>query len=215
MTMPSTKELINQGGGGVWAKFDTLGRSYAGVVAAAAVRQVTDFDDGTPLTWQDGNPRLQIVVTLATDERDPQTPDDDGKRDVYVRWWGNTRNNFQAAVQAAGVDDIEPGGHLTATFAQELPSKKGNPTKVLDFVYRPPSATRTLLADTNGHASQPKPAPVQPTPPVQAPPAAPAASLPIEQIRQLGQAGLTAEQIGTALGGLDPNVVQALLNTVG
>lgn len=216
MTFPSTKELLAQGASGATAKFDTLGRSYAGTVVGASVRQATDFDDNTPKVWPDGNPVLQLVITLATNERDPQTVDDDGHRNVYVRWYGTTRNNLQAAVQAAGVDDIEPGGHLTATFAQEIPSKKGNPAKVLDFVYRPPSATRSLLADSNGNgspaAAQPKPAPVQPTPP-QAPPAA--SALPIEQIRQLGQAGLTAEQIGTALGGLDPNVVQALLNTVG
>jgi len=71
-------------GGGKSAKFETVGDTTKGQVVSAESRQQTDYTSGEPLTWDDGNPRMQLVITLATDERDPDDPTDDG----WVYAWG-------------------------------------------------------------------------------------------------------------------------------
>jgi hypothetical protein len=68
------------------AKFETHGDTVTGVITdTPEVRPQTDFDSGQPLFWDDGKPKMQLVVTLATDQRDPANADDDGTRRVYVK----------------------------------------------------------------------------------------------------------------------------------
>ena len=74
-------------GGGKSAKFETVGDTTKGQVVAAESRQQTDYTSGEPLTWDDGNPRMQLVITLATDERDPGSDGrgDESARDTWYR----------------------------------------------------------------------------------------------------------------------------------
>ena len=203
MTQPTAKDLLNDRTGGKSAKFDTIGRTYTGRVLSATSRQHTDYMTNEPGVWNDGSPQLQLVITLATDEREPGDPADDGHRSIYIKWWGVFRDELikalEASGQAMGSREVEVGATLTATYARDAPSKQGSPTKVIEYVYTPPnkSAVGGML---NGGAAQ---APTAAAPPPvtyasTAPPAAPAAD-PASLVRQLTAAGMTPAQIAAVV----------------
>lgn len=123
-------------GGVPAAKFDAIGVMIKGEVLSAEVRDQTDFQSGAVLTWQDGSPRKQLVITLATDDVDPDIEGDDGARRIYAK--GQMLNAIRQAVRAHG--GIAEGGKLAVKFIKEEPSKtRGfNPTKVYQAWYEPP-----------------------------------------------------------------------------
>lgn len=113
------------GGGSASAKFEAVGDTVTGKIAAVDIRQQTDLA-GEPLIWDNGDPRMQMIVTIETDAKD--NDDDDGKRNVYVKGskTGGTQSLHDAvrtAVQAAGVKGIEVGGTLTVGFVGTEASK--------------------------------------------------------------------------------------------
>lgn len=119
------------GGGGKAAKFENVGDSVVGVITDARVTQQTSLEDNTPLTWSDGSPRMQLVVSLATDLRDDG--DDDGIRKVYAKGGKyevasgsgtSMKDAIADAVKRSGVKTIEEGGKLTIAFTGE--GKKTN-----------------------------------------------------------------------------------------
>jgi hypothetical protein len=124
MTNPADQFLL--GGGGSSAKFEQIGDSVTGVIISTAVQQQTDIATGVPLTWDNGDPRQQLVVTIATSLRDPDNSDDDGVRNLYVK--GSKKAGTQSmhdavatAVRQAGGKGLEEGGTLTVTFVGEEP----------------------------------------------------------------------------------------------
>ena len=111
------------GGGGKAAKFEEMGDTITGVIDHVEVNQQTSMEDNTPLTWSDGSPRKQLVITLATELRDGE--DDDGKRRVYAKG-GNyevasgsgtsMKDAIGDAVRKAGAKSLDEGGTLTVAF---------------------------------------------------------------------------------------------------
>lgn len=183
------------GGGVKSAKFpdQQYGTTVAGpIVRSPEVRQQTNFDDGKPLFFDDGSPRMQIVVQVQTDQRDPADPDDDGIRAFYIK------TKMQAAVRDAvkrsGAKGIDVGGVLAITYTGDEPpppGKRGKPSKVYSATYTPPSA-----AVANG-ALMGTPAPAaQYAPPVQAPvsPAPAGAVIPGVDLSKLDPATLALIQ---------------------
>ncbi|MFD5678377.1 hypothetical protein [Streptomyces sp. NPDC127040] len=127
---PSADDLLMGGGGPPSAKFPVLGYENAGrIVGKPTVEQQRDYDSDEPLYWADGKPRWQIVVTLATGERDPEISGDDGVRRLYVK--SQMKTAVQAALKAAKADGLEEGGHLTVTYTAdgEQPNPKKHPPK--------------------------------------------------------------------------------------
>lgn len=107
------------GGGGKAAKFDEVGDEVRGAITDVQVTQQTDMETGAPLTWSDGSPRKQLVVTLQTDERSGD--DDDGVRRIYAKGGtyevasGAGTSMKQAIADAAkkvGASSIDQGGIL-------------------------------------------------------------------------------------------------------
>lgn len=129
-------EFLMQGGVPA-AKFDSIGTMVKGEVLAAEVRDQTDFQSGAVLTWQDGSPRKQLVITVDTGEVDDGIEGDDGARRIYAK--GQMLNAIRQAVRAHG--GIAEGGKLAVKFIKEEPSKtRGfNPTKVYQAWYEPPA----------------------------------------------------------------------------
>ena len=166
--MASIKEMLasSQGAPSFFTADTPIGASVVGQITATAIRQATDFKTKEPLVWNDGNPREQIVLTLATGLRDPSIPDDDGTRSLYIKWWGAQRNAFVAAIKEAGDDDVRVGGKFMATYLRDEPAaERGlSATKIYVYRYQQPSATAGLMQQ----AVQPQ-APAQPA---WAPPAA-------------------------------------------
>ncbi|MFE2353426.1 hypothetical protein [Streptomyces parvulus] len=120
---PSADDFL-MGGGVPSAKFPTLGTTVSGrITERPTVEQQRDFTTGELKFWDDGKPQMQLVVTLATNERDPENPEDDGARRLYVK--GQMKNAVASAVRSAGARGLEVGGTLTVTYARD--GQKSNP----------------------------------------------------------------------------------------
>lgn len=179
------------------ARFDNIGDTITGKVVTTEVRQQTDISDGKPLVWDDGSARMQLVVTIQTDQRDDA--DDDGRRALYVKGSKTAGSRslhdaVRSAVQAARAKGLEPGGTLTVTFVGEEPSKtRGfNPRKLWQATYVAPDHA-AATGDFLGTAPA-----TQPAPPAQ--PAAKAPETPAEQARKLIAIGMTDAEIAAATG---------------
>lgn len=111
-------------GGVPSAKFPAFGSTVTGIISEDPQEsQQTDMD-GKLKTWNDsGEPMLQLVVTLATDERDPEIDEDDGQRRVYVK--GQMRSAFQAALKASKSKGLNIGDKLSVTYTHD--GEKSNP----------------------------------------------------------------------------------------
>lgn len=110
------------GGGVPSAKFKNHGDEVWGVIVDASVRQQTDFETNEPLYWQDGTPRMQLVITLKTEQH--EGPDDDGQRRVYAK--GKMLNTIREAVKKAGAEGIAEGGKLLVRYVSDgEPKRRG------------------------------------------------------------------------------------------
>jgi hypothetical protein len=123
VTAPSPDQFL-MGGGVKAARFEQVGDKVAGTIEDLEVRQQTDFDTGKPLTWDDGSPRNQLVVTLQTELRDDA--DDDGRRRVYVKGKSLTDATRDACLKVGARRGLEIGGwYEVAYVADGQPSRKG------------------------------------------------------------------------------------------
>lgn len=142
--MTNASAAFLAGGGPKGVKFASYGDTGSGpIIVEPTVEQQRDYDTGKPLTWDDGNPRLQLVVTIKTQLRDPSIPDDDGTRRLFVR--SGMRAAVQKAIKDAGVDSLDVGGELTVTYTHD-----DGRTKQYKAVYVPPkpgAAAASYLAD--------------------------------------------------------------------
>jgi hypothetical protein len=78
----SANDFLMQQGGKSYP-FEKIGDCCVGEVVAAEPRQQTDVDTGEKLTWADGTPRMQLVITIQTTER--TSDEDDGIRMLYAK----------------------------------------------------------------------------------------------------------------------------------
>lgn len=204
--------LLNGGGKTFFSREDAVGRSVTGVVTAVSTRQTRSLDTGQPETWDDGSPKLQTAITLATGERDPLDPEDDGRRVVYVKMWGEQLNALRRAARQAGGKPV-PGDTFTATFTGTTPppAKGLNPSKVYEFKIAkpldgdpapnadvPPSATTAPPAwatgDPQGATSSGTAQQAQPAQP------AAAGGPDLSKVPALRAAGVPDAQIAAAIG---------------
>lgn len=130
------------------AKFPKVGARVGGRVTENAREvQQRDFDSGELLFWDDGKPRMQLVVTVATDGADPADPDDDGERAIYIK--GQMLQATRVACKKAKKFAIEEGDFFAVTFVEEEPlpkGKKGHPKKVYEVEFTPAAAGSGLLS---------------------------------------------------------------------
>ncbi len=112
-----------------------VGDSFTGVITELETAQVRNYETGDPEFWEDGNPKLQIVVTLATEYGDGA--EDDGERKVYL--FGQKLQAAKAAMKEAGVTKLEKGFQFTIAFVGEKPSsnKKYNNVKLYGITIVP------------------------------------------------------------------------------
>jgi hypothetical protein len=122
------------------AAFQNVGDSVVGIIARQPeVQQQRDFETGELKVWSDGNPMMQLRVVLATEERDPEDPEDSGERAIYIR--GNMQRAVAQAVRAASAPGLEVGGKLLVKYvADGKAARRGfNPPKVYEAKYRAPA----------------------------------------------------------------------------
>lgn len=122
-------------GGAKTVKFPTVGTTVKGTITALEQRQATDIN-GNPETWDSGEPKMQIIVTLDTDERDPDVDDDDGSRRLFVK--GNLFAELRKAVKASG-QRLAIGGVIEAKYHADGEAKRGlSAPKLFKVRYTPP-----------------------------------------------------------------------------
>lgn len=135
--MNEANEFLLGGGGAPSAKFDRIGVVVRGKILSTEVTDQTEFGTNKVLTWDDGKPRKQLVITLQTDQRDDDMGDDDGKRRIYAK------GNMLDAIREAAYDHrgLQVGGELAVKYvANGKPSQKGwNPPKQYKAQYTPPT----------------------------------------------------------------------------
>lgn len=168
-----TEDLLSDTGAS--ATFTNVGDKIGGLITATARRQARDYSTGQPDTWDDGSPKENIVITVDTGRPDPNIPDDDGIRSVYVKWWGEQAKALKDAIKAAGARGLIPGGHFEAEFVGlgESTKRGFSAPKIFHYTYQPPNPTGNLTAPAAPAGHLP-PAPVAPPTPPAAPPSAPA-----------------------------------------
>jgi hypothetical protein len=140
------------------AKFEKVGDEYTlTITEEPELKQQTDYDDGTPLVWADGSPRLQLVVTGQIDESQRDGGDDDGMRRYYLK--GESQKAAGQALRDAGVKTLAINGKLWMKFTGE--EKNGKKVKKLyKAAYKAPeqSATSDFLGTGGSETSMRAPA---------------------------------------------------------
>ncbi len=139
---PPDPNAILMGGGGRWTKFEQIGDKVSGEILDLETRQATDIN-GTPKTFDNGDPIWEVIATLQTDER--EDGDDDGKRKVAIGGsmkYASKRKAVTDAVRAAGATAIEVGGTLALAYTGDGEStQRGmSPPKLFQAAYKAPVA---------------------------------------------------------------------------
>jgi rhodanese-related sulfurtransferase len=112
------------------AKFSTVGTTISGTIFAEPVlKQQRDFMSKQPLAWEDGTPRMQLLIPLQLD--------DGTKVTVYCK--GQMRQAVKEALNNAGAKSPEVGGHLTVAYVGDEPVPGLTAAKVYQAEYKPPA----------------------------------------------------------------------------
>ena len=143
-------DLSEIASGGKAASFDEVGDKVSGTIVLVERRQQTSFENNTPLTWDDGSPRMLTYIELETEIRDDD--DDDGIRAIYAKG-----GNFEAAEGAglsaeralveaakkAGAKSLDEGGKLDVVFSGrgKATTRGYQPPKLFTMRYSAPKAS--------------------------------------------------------------------------
>lgn len=156
------------------AKFPTVGTIVKGEIVRVDEQQQQDYKTGALKTWDDGSPMMQHVITLRTDERDPEVPNDDGERRVFAK--GLMQKAITQAIRDSGANKTQIiGGILAVQYSGDgEPSKPGfNPPKLYVAQFQPAQlgGAANLITEpvtpAPAQAAAPAPQPAQPAAPVQ------------------------------------------------
>ena len=185
------------------------GDTITGAVVSVDYKQVNDFNTGEPAFFPSGDPKMQFVIVIQTDQRDDE--DDDGRRTIYIPAWGSKKQALVDAMRAEGMrkasEAFATGNIFTATFVEEL--QKQNPqtrARYREKVYTYRIQRGSLAAADRDvdpwAATTPAPQPAAPAPAPQpaAPAPAPAPAAPQAGPIELIRAGLDDQQIATVTG---------------
>lgn len=120
------------------AKFEQPGTSISGIIENVTANQIRDFKSRQPKFFDDGQPQMQVLVTINTGITDPMVEDDDGRRTVYIKGFGLQRHAWLQALHNAGLRkaaEVRPGDRFTATFTGFGEAKPGmNAPKLFEYV---------------------------------------------------------------------------------
>jgi len=122
--------------------FLDIGAEHKGTITALDVMQARKFGKPNELDfWEDGQPKMQAVVTMQTEENDPEIENDNGMRRLYVAS-PRMRSAIASAVKKAGATGLAVGGKLGVKFLREDPEGKNkqNLPKIYGAIYEAPPA---------------------------------------------------------------------------
>lgn len=143
MGIPSISDLISNAGGTTTAflKDTPIGTMYRGKIVSADARQKRSYETGQPLSWDNGDPQVELALIIQTDIRDPNLEKDDGRRGVYINWWGDDRQELIRALKAADDNDVRVGGDFAVKYVSDKPNEnpKLNAKKIYQYWYQKPA----------------------------------------------------------------------------
>lgn len=134
------------GGGGASAKFPTVGTVVEGLITDKGVVQETDFKTKEKAFFKDGNPKMQLVVTLKTEQRDPEKEGDKGLRKVYASV--DMKRAIAQAAKDKGLKELPIGAHLRILFKREVPTDAGSPKKEYEAIITPAADLSLAIGET-------------------------------------------------------------------
>lgn len=127
------------GSGAPALSFPEIGTVHEGIVRSYEKKQQTDIDR-KPKFYDNGDPMMQLVITLETEERDPADDDDDGMRRLFVK--GSMLVAVRDAVKAAKHKGDIAGGKLAVKYVKDgKPTRPGySAPKEFAAKFEPPAA---------------------------------------------------------------------------
>lgn len=185
---PSFGQLLKNGGGKAAFNKDSMpGTIVTGTVVDIKTRQKKEYGTGKPMFSQKGNPKYEALITVQTSLQ--ETPDDDGRRTIYINMWGVQQDAIRKACEAAKCEGPVEGDTFTATYVGLGQAQPGmSAPKLYEYrIDRKPPVSFT----------QPENAP-QPTP--QQGVQQPQAHVDPMTVTQLRNAGKTDDEIARLLG---------------
>lgn len=112
---PSFGQLLRSGGGKAAFNKDSMpGTTVTGTVVDIKTRQKKEYGTGKPMFSQKGNPKYEALITVQTSLQ--ETPDDDGRRTIYINMWGVQQDAIRKACEAAKCEGPVEGDTFTATY---------------------------------------------------------------------------------------------------
>jgi hypothetical protein len=129
------------------AAFKELGDSYKGRITGIEERQQTDLD-GVPLSFTDGTPRMQFVISI--EQRDGETVALYAKGGKYKADEGSGESMLAAigtAVRAAGAASVDVGADLAVAYTGNAKLGGGRVAKLYSAAYKPAPAASIPAGD--------------------------------------------------------------------
>jgi hypothetical protein len=122
------------------AKFAEIGDTYVGRIVSMVERQQTDMKQ-RPLTFDDGTPRMQWVITIETAEGDRAALYAKGGKFKAAAGKGESMlAAIGIAVRAANADGVDVGGELAVSYTGTGEAKPGQDgPKLYTAAYKPPA----------------------------------------------------------------------------
>lgn len=139
MTDPA-HDFLTGGSGAATVKFDNVGDKIVGRILKHELVQQKDFQSGALLFWDDGQPRMQAVVTLQAEEWTPEDQDDEGQRRLFVK--GQMQKAVRDAIAKSKHKGSLIGGRLGVVYAGDgQPPRPGmNAPKQFTAKFEAPAA---------------------------------------------------------------------------
>lgn len=145
MSDNETDLFATGGGSGPSAKFSEKNKWVSGTILKVDKIQEHDFATKEPLVWKDGSPKMQPVVTLQTDERDPANDEDDGIRSLYCKW--QIQKAIDLAIRESGHQGRMVGAKLAVCWSGDEDTGKGFPLKLYSARFVPPAETDAFVGE--------------------------------------------------------------------
>lgn len=194
---PSFADIFNSTGGtrSAFNKDSQPGATVTGTLAGEPdVRQATDFQTKQPAFFlKSGKPKFEVVFDLQTDLRDDQ--DDDGRRSVWVHWWGVQRDALTEAFKQFGRQPHK-GDKMTVTF-DGFVNVENAPQPAKHYTFRFEAGLPGLTPQTTATPATPAPAGAFSTPAAQG---GTLTAQQIAQIQQLKAIGKTPDEVAALTG---------------
>ena len=199
-SVPSFDDIFNSTGGtrSAFNKDSQPGATVTGTLASDPdVRQATDFQTKQPAyLLKSGKPKYEVVFDLQTDLR--EDPDDDGRRSVWVHWWGVQRDALTEAFKQFGRKPHK-GDSMTVTF-DGFVQLENAPQPAKHYTFKFEAGLPGLAPQSPAAPATPAPAGAFSTPAAPAVQGGALTGQQIAQIQQLKAVGKTPDEVAALTG---------------